>query len=164
MDLLKPLKNIRKKLKKFPLTKTQQDDISNKVDAIIKSIEPITKEKLVELWTIGSITSRTYVILEPAYKEDGKEYYRVINGEYMVIPNKQLNTMYISYDKTTHESHYLGDIKWLSSEIDEFGDVEIQGYDRTIDAYEKNKKIVGMNLVEKPIEIKYLQETDEPPF
>jgi hypothetical protein len=102
--------------------------------------------QLVELWTSGS---SSYVILEPLEQKDGIDYYWVINGAYEVVTNKQANTIYMPYTKRTHEYHYFGDIVYLPTKQNEFGDT-VEGYNRTIINYMDKKQILGRNLVPKP--------------
>lgn len=127
--------------------------------------------KLVELWTIGGINSDSYVILEPSTDVE----YRVINGEYDVIPDKDNNKMVIIMGREwctsgmpneTHEAHYLGDVKWIPGDNDWDRDCSKRGYNLTINAYIATKEIVGKNLIprgEKYVPVKY-EEDDEVPF
>jgi hypothetical protein len=110
--------------------------------------------KLVELWVIGGIDSDNYLILTPSSDVE----YRVLNGEYDVIPDKDNNKITIimgrerctfGYPNETHEAHYLGDIKWISTNDDWDRDCAKRGYNLTIRAYEETKEIVGKNLIPK---------------
>lgn len=87
---------------------------------------------IVEIWTIGSINSKSYVLLEP---HDKNGSFWVINGCYELKPDKEKNQVYIPYTGETHESHYLGDVMFD------------EDYNKTIQNYEDTKEIVGVNTV-----------------
>lgn len=101
---------------------------------------------IVEIWTVGSLESKSYVLLQPT----NGEYWYVINGQYQLIPNKKENSVYIPYTEEHHEAHYLGDVEYS-------GD-----YNETISLYRDTKNIVGINSVKHVITENKID--DEPPF
>jgi len=112
--------------------------------------EDIYSKHIVEIWTVGSLDSISYVIIEPYNKIDNSWW--AINGEYIVIPNKEKSEVYLPYTKITHESHYLGDVEYTGN------------YNETINNYKDTKKIIGFNGVKFKEQLKPTVETDEPPF
>lgn len=87
---------------------------------------------LVEIWSIGSKDSESYVLLTP---HDSKDSWWVINGDYELVTNKKKHQVYIPYTEEYHKAYYLGDVEYK-------GD-----YNETICKYIKNKKIVSRNKV-----------------
>lgn len=95
--------------------------------------------KIVELWTVGPKDSDSFVLLDSEFDNE----YFVINGGYVVIPNKEKSEVVVvgsPFDDNIHESHYLGDVELIDGD-----------YNQTIETYRETKSIVGLNIVKKEI-------------
>jgi hypothetical protein len=127
---------------------------------------------LVELWTYGEKDSENFILVTPIFKKDKKfDNGWVVNGAYYInrdkkknvikinvpswIPNKEHTGFSSKLELTTHKAYYLGDVELLKEKQG------FAGYNWTIWAYEKTKKVKGRNLIKAEIVKEFKKSLDE---